>query len=253
MSRRRLLSYSDCYVTLYPLFRQVDPSESTSRMTGTLSQEGGLSPASAEASPSTSGSIRNQYGDEAVLTYSVLDEKQAMKFVADDGAGATVLFSGTTRDSFRGKKVTKLEYEAYSSLALKTLQSLLDNAHTSAPFAETPTPISANVDPQADHSSEDRVTRYYISHRLGVVGVGECSILIAVSSPHRKEAFVVAEWLLEEVKKNVAVWKREFYTTGDDLTALDGDARTYDPRKNEAVVDAADSQSWSWKANFPST
>ncbi|SPO21996.1 related to molybdopterin synthase large subunit [Ustilago trichophora] len=158
---------------------------------------------------SVSGSIKSSHGDEAVLTYDELQEKEAIRFVADDGAGATVLFSGTTRDSFKGKQVTRLEYEAYTSLALKTLSSLLEKAHTYVPFLNNPIPRSANAAPHSiSEEEEDRVTRCYIAHRLGEVAVGECSILIAVSSPHRKEAFVVAEWLLEEVKKNVAVWKR---------------------------------------------
>ncbi|KAJ9478108.1 Molybdopterin synthase catalytic subunit [Pseudozyma hubeiensis] len=206
---------------------------------------------SSETSASTSGSIKSFHGDEAILTYDVLGEKEAIRSVADDGAGATVLFSGTTRDSFRGKQVTRLEYEAYSSLALKTLQSLLVKAHTSAPFADNPIPLSANADPGSKDSSDDRITRCYIAHRLGPVSVGECSILIAVSSPHRKEAFAVAEWLLEEVKKNVAVWKREFYATGDVVTARDGDVGPLDPSR-EKTADASISD-WSWKANFPAT
>ncbi|KAF6767139.1 Molybdopterin biosynthesis MoaE [Kalmanozyma brasiliensis GHG001] len=215
--------------------------------------------ASRYPSSSTAGGLTTELGDTAFLTYDELDEKAALRSVADDGAGATVLFSGTTRDSFRGKQVIKLEYEAYTSLALKTLQSLLERAHTSAPFADNPLPLSANADPNTD-SSEDGVTRCYIAHRLGEVKVGECSILIAVSSPHRKEAFVVAEWLLEEVKKSVAVWKREFYASGDSIVAQDGQGELShatqtsiegDSRAEEAKEGAE--PSWSWKANFPST
>ncbi|SJX61893.1 related to molybdopterin synthase large subunit [Sporisorium reilianum f. sp. reilianum] len=222
----------------------------------TSSSPQGAGPSSAPEHPPapTTSSIKSQHGDEAVLTYDVLDEKEAVSFVADNGAGATVLFSGTTRDSFRGKQVTRLEYEAYTSLALKTLQTLLSQAHTSAPFADNPTPLSANADPSSA-ANEDRVTRCYVAHRLGAVGVGECSILIAVSSPHRKEAFVVAEWLLEEVKKNVAVWKREFYAAGDSVTALDGEAGPFDPKQSGAVDAevAKETQGWEWKANFPTT
>ncbi|TKY87203.1 hypothetical protein EX895_003880 [Sporisorium graminicola] len=223
-------------------------------MASSTRQDADSSTASALLSSPASSSIKSQYGDEAVLTYEVLNEKDAVSFVADNGAGATVLFSGTTRDSFRGKQVTRLEYEAYTSLALKTLQSLLSRAHTSAPFVDNPIPLSANADPQSA-SFEDRVTRCYVAHRLGAVSVGECSILIAVSSPHRKEAFVVAEWLLEEVKKNVAIWKREFYATGASVTALDGDAKPFDPKQSEEVQTEVgkEAQSWEWKANFPAT
>ena len=168
----------------------------TITMASASSQAAGSSASAASTLASASGSVKSQYGDEALLTYDVLNEKEAISFVADDGAGASVLFSGTTRDSFRGKQVTKLEYESYTSLALKTLEHLLTQAHTSAPFANNPIPISSNAEPGS--VTDDRIMRCYIAHRLGTVKVGECSILIAVSSPHRKEAFIVAEWLLEE-------------------------------------------------------
>ncbi|SPO23308.1 related to molybdopterin synthase large subunit [Ustilago trichophora] len=211
---------------------------------------------------SVPGRIKSSHGDEAVLTYDELQEKEAIRIVADDGAGATVLFSGTTRDLFKGKQVIKLEYEAYTSLALKTLSSLLEKAHTSAPFLENPIPRSANAAPASiSEEEEDRITRCYIAHRLGEVAVGQCSIVIAVSSPHRKEAFVVAEWLLEEVKKNVAVWKREFYAQGEMVTALDGQDAPIDRDEGKkagedggsAHGENAKSSSWSWKANFPTS
>lgn len=158
--------------------------------------------------------------------------------------------------------MTKLEYEAYTSLALKTLSPLLEKAHTSAPFLDNPIPRSANAAPTCtSEEEEDRITRCYIAHRLGEVAVGQCSIVIAVSSPHRKEAFVVAEWLLEEVKKNVAVWKREFYVQREMVTALDGhDAPIVRDEGKKAGEDGgsaygenAKQSSWSWKANFPTS
>ncbi|PWZ00458.1 Molybdopterin biosynthesis MoaE [Testicularia cyperi] len=209
-------------------------------------------PSSRYPPTSIDGELGSRSGDVVRLTYAELDEREALNHVADDGAGANVLFSGTTRDSFKGRQVTKLEYEAYTTLALKTLQRLVEKAHTSAPFPSS-LPPSINADPAAINS-EDRITRCYVAHRLGEVGVGECSILIAVSSPHRKEAFVVAEWLLEETKKNVAVWKREFYASGQSIEALDG-ADSTNPSSSLAGLPAANRDSkedWSWKANFPS-
>lgn len=224
----------------------------------TASQPASSSSASLAYPPaSISGSTKTNRGDLAILTYDELSESDAIRFVSDPGAGATVLFSGTTRDSFKGKAVTKLEYESYTPLALKTLSSLLESAHTSAPFADNPIPISSNANP-SEQAKEDRVERCYIAHRLGEVAVGECSILIAVSSAHRKEAFVAAEWLLEEVKKNVAVWKREFYATGEKVTARDGKGEEIDPTKEvkeaeEGEHRKGDEQEWSWKANFPTS
>ena len=215
------------------------------------------SSSSAYPPTSISGSTQTSRGDIAILTYDQLSESDAVRCVSDPGSGATVLFSGTTRDSFKGKTVTKLEYEAYTPLALKTISSLLEAAHTSAPFADTPVPASANAAP-SEGGKEDRVQRCYIAHRLGEVGVGECSILIAVSSAHRKEAFVVAEWLLEEVKKNVAVWKREFYASGDRVVSRDGAGEEIDPGKEMKMAGEdwsgkSDVQEWSWKANTPTS
>jgi len=63
------------------------------------------------------------------------------------------------------------------------------------------------------------IIRCALHHRIGTVPVGEPSIVIAVSSPHRKEAFLVCELILEEVKKKAQIWKREFYEGDDDSTA----------------------------------
>ena len=67
------------------------------------SQEASTSTATSYPPSSVAGSIKSQYGDEAILPYDELNEKEAIRFVGDDGAGATVLFSGTTRDSFKGE------------------------------------------------------------------------------------------------------------------------------------------------------
>ncbi|PWN52742.1 MoaE-domain-containing protein [Violaceomyces palustris] len=214
-------------------------------------------------SSSTAGELTSSLGDKACLTYQRLDEAQAIKEVADNGAGATVLFSGTTRDNFQGKVVTRLEYEAYSSLALKTMEKVLIQAHSpgwrTPSSSHIPYPV-VDADSQADPSpdlvpaiqrhnpptpssgsSGSRISHIYISHRLGNVPVGESSILIAVSSPHRREAFMVAEWALEEVKKSVPIWKKEVYegTTIDTVSQHD-----------ESQTESRDGGSC-WKENFP--
>ncbi|EPQ31891.1 uncharacterized protein PFL1_00090 [Pseudozyma flocculosa PF-1] len=196
----------------------------------TPSQQPAASAGSDYPASSVAGTVRSSRGDVAELTFAPLDEAAAIRAVSDAGAGANVLFSGTTRDSFQGKQVTRLEYEAYTSLALKTLRGILEAAHTTAPFSVSSQPPSPSPPPAS------RITKVYVSHRLGIVPVGETSILIAVSSPHRKEAFVLAEWILEEVKKEVAIWKREVYADGRQIVAPDG--------QGPAAV---------WKANFPAS
>ncbi|KAG6336096.1 hypothetical protein ID866_2993 [Astraeus odoratus] len=157
--------------------------------------------------PSTSIEAKVEWeGNVCVLTYDTLDVHGITSSVGDDGAGATVVFIGTTRNSFKGKVVTRLEYQAYSKLAIRTMADIVRNTYikqaVKAVSGTTHSPI-----------------RYAIHHRLGVVPVGEASIVIAVSSPHRKEAFLACEQILEEVKQKVPIWKREYYEGEDEKSA----------------------------------
>ncbi|KAF8846331.1 molybdenum cofactor synthesis 2 [Paxillus ammoniavirescens] len=155
--------------------------------------------------PSTSAAAREEWeGGVCVLTYEPLDVDAIMRSVRDDSAGATAVFVGTTRNSFKGKVVTRLEYQAYSKLAIQTIAKIIRNAHDS-------------VSRSAHHSVHHNVPCLIccaVHHRLGTVPVGEPSIVIAVSSPHRKEAFVACEQILEDVKEKAQIWKREYYEGG---------------------------------------
>ncbi|KIK70937.1 hypothetical protein GYMLUDRAFT_210601 [Collybiopsis luxurians FD-317 M1] len=128
--------------------------------------------------------------------------------VSDPSCGAIATFIGTTRNSFKGKVVTKLEYQAYTKLALKTMGQIVENAQRTILRSEHQ--ASSQVTP---------VVRVALHHRIGTVNIGEPSIVIAVSSPHRKEAFRACEFILEEVKQNVQIWKREFYEGEDESGA----------------------------------
>ncbi|KIJ68503.1 hypothetical protein HYDPIDRAFT_106701 [Hydnomerulius pinastri MD-312] len=152
--------------------------------------------------PSTSTAAREEWeGGICVLTYEPLDVNAIMQSVRDDTAGATAVFIGTTRNSFKGKVVTRLEYQAYSKLAIKTMAEIIRNAHSS---------VTRSAHHSAHHSVSSLIS-CAVHHRLGTVPVGEPSIVIAVSSPHRKEAFVACEQILEDVKEKAQIWKREYY------------------------------------------
>ncbi|KAH9858117.1 molybdenum cofactor synthesis 2 [Lenzites betulinus] len=140
------------------------------------------------------------------LTYEPLNVQAIIQAVADDGAGATAVFIGTTRDSFKGERthLTRLDYQAYSKLAIKTMADILRDAHSRYTRSQHE-PADSGV------SHANAVIRSAVHHRLGTVPVGEPSIVIAVSSPHRKEAFMACELILEEVKLKAQIWKREFY------------------------------------------
>ncbi|KAH6656530.1 Molybdopterin biosynthesis MoaE [Truncatella angustata] len=120
------------------------------------------------------------------LTHEYLNAQDVMNRVRSPQAGAIVLFAGTTRDNFGGKPVKELQYSAYNALALRSMLSIckeITNKHGLKGIA--------------------------MIHRLGTVPIGEESILIAVSSPHRQAAWRAGEEALEQCKARVEVWKRE--------------------------------------------
>ncbi|KAL7411652.1 Molybdopterin biosynthesis MoaE [Mrakia frigida] len=139
-------------------------------------------------------------GDVATITSETLDEAAILNSVKDVKAGGICVFVGTTRDTFGDKPVSHLSYTSYSPLALKTILSILTRTRS--------------LHPTLLHLS--------CHHRLGTVDPGQTSIVIAVSSPHRREAFEACEWVLEEVKRKVQVWKREVYGTGEVLDQAQG-------------------------------
>ncbi|TBU45107.1 Molybdopterin biosynthesis MoaE [Dichomitus squalens] len=105
---------------------------------------------------------------------------------------------------FAGKVVTRLDYQAYSKLAIRTMADIVRNVHN----AHT---RSAHQTVESGGTQARSLIRSAVHHRLGTVPVGEPSIVIAVSSHHRKEAFMACEQILEEVKLKAQIWKREFY------------------------------------------
>src|SRR5258708_9189797 len=121
--------------------------------------------------------------------------------------------------------VTRLEYQAYSSLAIKTLVSIADSACTTPNLDIQTSSTQSNATSIIPQEALGRQIKCAIVHRLGYVPVGESSIVIAVSTPHRREAFEACEWILEEVKKKAQIWKREWYAggSGEAIVARDGE------------------------------
>ncbi|KAI9709376.1 MAG: hypothetical protein M1812_007712 [Candelaria pacifica] len=120
------------------------------------------------------------------LTHSPLSIPAVISHVRSPKAGAIVLFAGTTRDNIHHQPVLSLHYTSYTTLALQTLHSIAKS-----------------------QLSTHSLTSISITHRLGTVPIGEESILIAVSAPHRGEAWRAGEEALEECKRRVEVWKCE--------------------------------------------
>lgn len=119
----------------------------------------------------------------------VLDELLAA--VADPKAGAVVVFIGMTRDNNEGRDVERLEYEAYAGMAEKELEKITTEARTRWAIA-----------------------RIAVAHRTGVVPIGMASVVIAVSSAHRGDAFAAARFTIDRLKQVVPIWKKEFFAGG---------------------------------------
>ncbi|KAI7869235.1 Molybdopterin biosynthesis MoaE [Spinellus fusiger] len=114
-----------------------------------------------------------------------------MKQVADDGAGGTSVFVGTTRDTFQGKRVVQLEYDAYTPMAICILKTLTEEARV-----------------------RWAIKHVAIYHRVGCVPVGQSSVIVAVSSAHRGDAIHATEFLIDELKARCPIWKKEVYEDG---------------------------------------
>lgn len=134
----------------------------------------------------------HETGCYVALTTDHLNVPAAMDRVRSPEAGAIVIFAGTTRDNFAGKPVKELQYSAYNKLALRTMMAIAKNIH-------------------AKHSLKSIA----MIHRLGAVPIGEESIIIAVSAPHRQAAWRAGEEALEDCKTRVEVWKREEFEGED--------------------------------------
>ena len=112
--------------------------------------------------------------------------------VADPAAGAMCTFVGTTRENNVGRKVLRLEYEVYEAMALSEIRKLADEA-----------------------GRRWEITRIAITHRIGVVEIGETSVAIAVSAPHRAEAFEACRFAIDRLKEIVPIWKKEHFEGGE--------------------------------------
>jgi molybdopterin synthase catalytic subunit len=112
--------------------------------------------------------------------------------VAHPGAGAIVTFIGTTRDHNDGRRVIRLEYEAYREMALAEMRKIGDCARQRWP-----------------------IERVAIVHRIGVVPVGEASVVIAVSAGHRRAAFEACHYAIDRLKEVVPIWKKEHFEGGE--------------------------------------
>lgn len=126
------------------------------------------------------------------ITRSRVSLDRLTRSVSDPRAGAVVVFLGTTRNQNAGRRVVRLEYEAFVSMAEREMRRLSAEAMRRWP-----------------------VRRITMLHRIGRVPVGQVSVGIAVSAGHRVEAFRACHWLIDRLKELVPIWKREHYPGGE--------------------------------------
>lgn len=132
---------------------------------------------------------------QARLTRGVIDPSEVLRSVADPGSGAAVLFLGTVRDNSEAGSVERIEYEAYEPMAEKRLAEAEREVRKRWP----------------------RTTGVKIVHRVGGLAIGEVSVAVAVSSPHRAEAFEACRHAIEMIKRDVPIWKREKLSDGSEV------------------------------------
>jgi molybdopterin converting factor subunit 1 len=153
---------------------------------------------------------------DALITRKTLDLNALYSRVAFPGAGAIILFSGVVRNNSHGKSVKHLEYEAYPAMAEQSMRDIIAEIH--------------------ERWADARVA---IAHRIGKIKIGESSLVIAVSAPHRPEAYAASRYAIERIKAILPVWKNEFATDGAEW--VEGPiAGELPPEKADAIVREAE-------------
>lgn len=125
------------------------------------------------------------------LSKTSLDRDSLQQCIEDDGVGAVVSFDGKVRNQNEGKAVTALEYEAYEVLAVSEANKIL-----------------------AESKERFAVHEVAAAHRVGQLGIGEVAVVVVVAAVHRKAAFAACQFVMDELKQRLPIWKKEYYADG---------------------------------------
>ena len=131
-----------------------------------------------------------------VLSEGPIDTAPLRDAVAHPGAGALLIFEGVTRDHFEGREVRRLEYEAYGPMAVLEMEAIGGEVCERWPGV-----------------------RVAMAHRVGLVPIGEASVVIALSAPHREAAYLGSRFAIDSLKARVPIWKKEVYVDGSSWKA----------------------------------
>jgi molybdopterin synthase catalytic subunit len=132
-------------------------------------------------------------GGDFLLTTEPIDVNDVIARVAADSAGAIATFLGTTRAHSRGRQVVHLDYEAYDGMAEAEMARIAEEL-----------------------KGRYEITNVAMTHRIGRVGIGETSVAIAISAPHRADAIAACRDAIDALKQTVPLWKKEVYEGGEE-------------------------------------
>jgi molybdopterin synthase catalytic subunit len=130
------------------------------------------------------------------ITSEVLNLSECVEKVMSPQAGGIDVFIGTVRDHTKGKKVIRLEFEAYEKMALNEMQKIADEMMKRWPLH-----------------------KILIHHRTGILQIGEVPVVIAVSASHRNAAFDACRYAIDTLKQTVPIWKKEIFEDGEEWVA----------------------------------
>ena len=122
--------------------------------------------------------------------------QEVIELVENPSAGAIDVFIGTVRNNTAARSVLRLEFESYDSMAIKEMNKIAERAKEKWP-----------------------VIKMAIHHRKGILEIGEIAVIIAVSTPHRKDAFEACQFAIDTLKQTVPIWKKEVFEDGEHWVA----------------------------------
>ncbi len=129
---------------------------------------------------------------EIILSDKILSEQNCLDFVKTDDSGGIVVFVGTVRNHTKGKRVLKLDFEAYEPMAISEMRKIAEIA-----------------------IEKFSLKKIAIHHRTGMLDIGEIPVIIAVSAAHRGAAFDACEFAIDTLKETVPIWKKEIFEDGE--------------------------------------
>lgn len=127
------------------------------------------------------------------ITEKPIDVQKVIDTASSLGAGAVNVFIGTVRNNAHNKNVLWLEYEAYETMAIAEIKKIIDDASHRWPLLG-----------------------WAVSHRIGTLRPGEVAVVVAVSTPHRKDSFDACQYIMDTIKEKAPIWKKEVFEDGEE-------------------------------------